>query len=40
MPPATLKVRLSTTPEPRSTLIAPPPVTDGMLKEKACGPPM
>ena len=40
MPPATLKLRLSVTPEPRSTLIAPPPVTDGTLKEKAWGPPM
>ena len=28
------------TPLPRSTLIAPPPVTEGMLNENACGPPM
>ncbi len=40
MPPAMLKLRLSVLPEPRSTLIAPPPVTDGTLKEKAWGPPM
>ena len=40
MPPATLKLRLSVLPSPRSTLIAPPPVTDGMLNENAWGPPM
>ena len=40
MPPATLNVRLSVTPAPRSTLIAPPPRTEGTLNEKACGPPM
>jgi hypothetical protein len=40
MPPATLKVRLSVTPEPRSIRSAPPPVTEGMLNAYAWGPPM
>src|SRR5690242_20118538 len=40
IPPATLKDRLSTRPPPRSTLIAPAPLTDGMLNEYAWGPPM
>ena len=40
MPPATLKLRLSVLPPPRSTLIAPAPTTDGMLNEYAWGPPM
>ena len=40
MPPATLKLRLSVTPEPRSTLMAPPPETEGTLNEYAWGPPM
>jgi len=33
IPPATLNFLLSTTPEPRSILIAPAPETDGMLNE-------
>ena len=40
MPPATLNVRLSVTPAPRSIVIAPPPRTEGTLNEKAWGPPM
>ena len=40
MPPATLKLRLSVLPPPRSIVIAPAPRTEGMLKENAWGPPM
>ena len=41
MPPVTLKLRRSFTVfPPRSTVIAPAPVTDGTLKENAWGEPM
>ena len=40
MPPATLKLRLSFVPAPRSMTIAPAPLTEGTLNEYACGPPM
>ena len=40
MPPATLKLRLTRWPSPRSMEIAPAPLTDGTLNEYACGPPM
>jgi hypothetical protein len=40
IPPATLKLRLTVAPAPRSTLMAPAPRTDGMLMENAWGPPM
>src|SRR6476659_8628747 len=40
MPPATLNDRLTVSPPPRSILIAPAPLTDGMLNENAWGPPM
>jgi hypothetical protein len=40
MPPATLKLRLSVRPSPRSMAMAPAPLTEGMLNEYAWGPPM
>ena len=40
MPPAMLNFRLSARPEPRSTLTAPAPLTEGTLNEYAWGPPI
>jgi hypothetical protein len=40
MPPVTLKVRFTVFLEPRSTVIAPDAVTEGVLKEYALGEPM
>ena len=39
IPPTTVKVLLTVLPAPRSTVIAPAPRTEGMLKENAWGEP-